>query len=136
MCNDSHHASDRTVLSAAVLNHLKDLTLAAWRVYVFLCARSQDQPFPASVPTIAAATGLGHRSVIAALASLRERQLILRTVRGGNRPNVYTIVFPVRGASPSPAKPAKGELSAPPPKKTIPTETGADLSLVARLARA
>src|SRR5262249_13523507 len=45
---------------------------------------------------IKAATGLGQRSVVAALKALREKKLITRTSGRGSQPNQYCISLPKR----------------------------------------
>ena len=83
-------------LSPAVLDELKRMSAGRLRVYIYLCAWCQSQPFSAPIPQIKAATGLGQRSVVAALKALCEKKLITRTSGRGSQPNQYCILLPKR----------------------------------------
>ena len=128
MHKDLHHEQRRdVVLSASVLEVLKDLPAGALKVFLYLSSRNQGQPFAASIPTIAAGTGKQRRSVISALNTLRERQLITRISGSGNRPNRYGIPKPNREDADAPktndsTDPSPGLTQAKPPVAT-PTQT-------------
>src|ERR1039457_5178761 len=82
------------MLPASVLNTLKDVPAGALKVFIYLCSCNQGQPFAVTIPTITAATGIQARSVISALNTLVERQLLTRIRESGNQPNQYSIPFP------------------------------------------
>src|ERR1017187_5200132 len=90
---DLPHVQHGIMLPASVLDALKNLTTGALKVFIYLCSRSQGQPFAATIPTITDATGIQQRSVIAALKTLEEQKLITRIPGSGNQPNQYGIPF-------------------------------------------
>ena len=96
MCKDVQHEQLNILLPASALDVLKDMTGGAFKVFIYLCSCNHGLPFAASIPTVAGATGIKPRSVIKALKSLRERQLIIRILGRGNQPNQYTIPVPKR----------------------------------------
>src|SRR5450759_4629277 len=90
------------MLPVLVLDALKDLPAGALKVLIYLCSRNQGQPFAATIPTITDATGIQQRSVISALNTLVECQLITRIPGSGNQPNHYSIPFPKRQETAAP----------------------------------
>jgi hypothetical protein len=106
MHSDSHRAGDRIVVSSAVLEHLKELSAAALKVYVYLCSCNQGGPIVASIATICKATGQQNRAAITALKTLRERNLIVRNPGSGNQPNAYHLPFSATVSPPRPEQPA------------------------------
>ena len=102
MSEDLHHEPRSIMLPASVLDALKDLPAGALKVLIYLCSRNQGQPFAVTIPTITAATGIQPRSVISALNTLVERQLITRIPGSGNQPNQYSIPFPMRQETAAP----------------------------------
>ena len=126
MCKDLHPEQRSIMLPASVLDALKDMTAGALKVFIYLCSCNQGRPFAASIPTITDATGIQPRSVISALNTLVEQQLITRIPGSGNQPNQYGIPLPKRqetAASPSP-----GLRQAPPPAATTPTRATTHIS--------
>jgi hypothetical protein len=117
---DLPHVQHGIMLPASVLDALKDLTAGALKVFIYLCSRSQGQPFAATIPTITDATGIQQRSVIAALKTLEEQKLITRIPGSGNQPNQYGIPFPKRQETAAPPSPELRQ--APPPAATTPTQ--------------
>jgi hypothetical protein len=103
------HAENGIMLSPAAWEQLKQLPPGALKVYLYFSSRNEGHPIRASIPEIAE-IGLGQRSVIYALQVLEERRLITRTVRRGNRPNVYRVLpIPVQITSPASGKTAPPE---------------------------
>src|SRR5271169_4407008 len=95
MHKDLRHEQRRGVVLSASLDVLK-LRTGALKVFVYLSSRNQGQPFAVSIPTIAGGTGMRPRSVISALKTLREHQLITRISGSGNQPNQYGFPIPER----------------------------------------
>jgi hypothetical protein len=119
-----HHAENCITLSPVVLKHLKRMSAAGpLKVYIYLCACYQGQPFSASIPQIKAAAGLKTRSVNTALKVLREKKLITRITGRGNQANRYAIPLPKpqETAVPpihDPTPPSPALKPAPPPAAT------------------
>lgn len=99
-------ARSRIKLPTAVLDQLREMTPAAWKVNTFLSSRHVGQPIPAAVSTIKVGTGLGARSIIGALKLLRENGLIIHHPGKGNQPNSHSLPdVPPMAGRPAPAKP-------------------------------
>lgn len=96
MSKDPHHPGSCILLSPTILDQLKLMPGGALKVYIHLCACYEGQPFSATIPQLAAATGLKRRSVIGSVKVLRERKLVTRFSGSGNQPNQYSIHFPKR----------------------------------------
>ena len=94
MSNNLPREQRSIMLPASVLGALKDMPAGALKVFIYLCSCNHGQPFAVTIPTITAATGIQPRSVISALNTLVERQLITRIPGSGNQPNQYSIPFP------------------------------------------
>jgi hypothetical protein len=120
MHNNLPREPSSIMLPASVLNALKDLPAGALKVFIYLCSCNQGQPFAASIPTITDATGIQQRSVISALNTLEELQLITRISGSGNQPNQYGIPFPKGKETVTPG--SSGLKQAPPPAATTPTQ--------------
>ena len=93
MQTNSQCAGDQIVLSSAVLNHLKELTAAALKVYLYLCTYDPDRPIRAGIKVIGDAVGLQQRATVAALKALGECELISCNQGRGNQPNEYHVRF-------------------------------------------
>lgn len=78
MRTNLRRAESSITLSAAVLSQLKSMSAGPLRVYIYLCSCYAGQPFLASIPELAAATGLARRALISALKILRDGKLIIR----------------------------------------------------------
>jgi hypothetical protein len=83
-------------LSPIVLDELKRMSAGQLKVYIYIGACYKGQPISASIRQFKSATGLGQRSVIAALKALREKKLITCISGRGNQPNQYGIPLPRR----------------------------------------
>jgi hypothetical protein len=125
MCKNSHHQQRSVMLPASVLDGLKDMPAGALKVFIYLCSCNEGQPIAVSIPTLAAATGGQRRSLISALKTLREHQLITSISGIGNQPNQYSIPLPKRqetAAPPTPTNvttpPGPGLKQATPPEAT------------------
>jgi len=89
------------------------MSVAQLKVYIYLCACYQGQPFSAAIPQLNAVTGLAQRSVIAATKLLRQKKLISRIAGKGNQPNQYSILLPKR---PEIAAPSTSDTTPPSPR--------------------
>src|ERR1039458_9648589 len=114
------------MLPASVLDALRDLPAGELKVFIYLCSRNQGQPFAATIPTITDATGIQQRSVIAALKTLEQQNLITRIPGSGNQPNQYGIPFPNRQETAAPPSPELRQ--APPPAATTPTQVATHIN--------
>jgi hypothetical protein len=89
-------------LSPIVLDELKRMSAGPLKVYIYISACYKGQPFSAPIRQFKSATGLGQRSVIAALKALREKKLITCISGRGNQPNQYCIPLPRRKETAAP----------------------------------
>ena len=64
MQTNSQCADDKIVLSSAVLEHVKELSVAALKVYLYLGSYGPDRPIRAGINVIGNAVGLQRRSTI------------------------------------------------------------------------
>lgn len=96
MRKELHHEPRCIMLPPSVLDVLKDMPASTLKVLIYLCSCNQGQPFTASGPTVAYATGIKVRSVISAVKFLCERKLITCISGSGNQPNQYGIPLPAR----------------------------------------
>ena len=124
MQTNSQCAGEQIVLSSAVLNHLKELTAAALKVYLHLCTYGPDRPIRAGIKVIGDAVGLQQRSTVAALKALGECELISCNQGRGNQPNEYHVRFSGSPGAPNPETTATVEIATVPrPPTDLPAST-------------
>ncbi len=101
------------VLSPAVYDQLPAISGPQLKVYVYLCAHYQGEPFPTTIQQIGAATGLGNRTVVGAVNGLIERDLVTRIDGSGAQSNRYEIplLVPPKVAGPTPGVPSPDQLA-------------------------
>jgi hypothetical protein len=124
MQTNSQCADDKIVLSSAVLEHVKELSVAALKVYLYLGSYGPDRPIRAGINVIGNAVSLQRRSTIDALKALVKRELISCNRGRGSQPNEYHLRFSGSPGAPNPETTATVEIATVPrPPTDLPAST-------------
>jgi hypothetical protein len=124
MRTDSQCAGEQIVFSSAVLDHVKELSAAALKVYLYLCSYGPNRPIRAGITVIGNAVGVQRRATVAALKALGERELISCNQGRGNQPNEYHVRVSGSPNAPNPETSVTMEIATvPSPPTDLPVST-------------